>query len=250
MSSDEDRCGHCDKALKDTDVLMKPCSCCGNDRFVHSKCARKYYSWYHGLPKENYTAKRFQARLLRFFCTYCQTKVCFLCEKYSKKHNVGEPNSFPVVCFHGHWAVATLKCAPQFKGGKLRKWFCSHHANQQETNAVCGLEEPRGVHTFTLPKGLYNFPVEPISRWYSDGSKKEVSYLKQKKLSNHVDDAFLKRSLSKFKALTQYCVVPHSKETKKDRTRKNTNKRFMEDLICMNKFKSFRDERGNRKSLV
>ena len=248
MSSEDDRCGHCDKALKDTDVLMKPCSCCGSDRYLHTKCARKYYSWFHGVPKEYFSADRFQTRLLRFFCVFCQTKVCFFCERHSKKHNVGEPNSFPVVCFDGHWSVATPKCAPQFKGSKLRKWFCRHHANQQKTKAVCGLEEPRGVLKYSLPNELYNLPVQPISRWYSDGTKKEISYLKEKVLSNYVDGGFIKKSLLKFKLLTDYFTVPHPKETKKDKIRNVSNKKFMQDLLCMNKFKSFTDERGNRKS--
>lgn len=186
---------------------MKLCSCCGLDRYLHSKCARKYYSWYNGVPKEKFAGDKFQARLVRFFCVSCQTKVCPFCVKYSKKHNVGEPSSFPIVCFHGHWFVATRKCAPQFKVGKCRKWFCPTHANQQQTNAVCGLEEPRGVLNFSLPKSLYKQNVGPITKWYSDGSTKDLSYLKSKTLSKFVEEDFLKTTLDKFRILMDYIVV-------------------------------------------
>ena len=246
-SSSQDRCGHCDKELKDTDVLMKPCSCCGLDRYLHSKCARKYYSWYNGVSKEKFASDKFQARLVRYFCVSCQTKVCPFCDKYSKKHNVGEPSSFPVVCFHGHWFVATRKCAPQFKVGKFRKWFCPIHANQQQTKAVCGLEEPRGVLQYSLPKSLYRQSVGAISKWYSDGSAKHVSYFKSKQLSKFVDEDFLQKTLDKFKILTEYSGRIHPSETKKDKARKKSNKEFMDYILSMNRFSPFTDERGNHK---
>ena len=244
----QDRCGHCDKDLNDTDVLMKPCSCCGLDRYLHAKCARKYFSWYNGVSKEKFAGDKFQARLLRFFCVSCQTKVCPFCAKYSKKHNVGEPSSFPVVCFHGHWFVATRKCAPEFKVGKFRKWFCPIHANQQQTNAVCGLEEPRGVLQFSLPKYLYKQTVGSISKWYSDGSPKDLSYFKTKILSKFVSEDFFQKTLDKFRILTEYGSRIHPNETKKDKARKNLNKEFMDHILSMNRFSPFTDERGNYKS--
>ena len=243
-----DRCGHCDKDLTDTDVLFKQCSCCGTHCFVHQRCARKYYSWFKSVPREKFSVDKFQARLVRFFCVGCQSKECCLCVEHTKIHNVGEKSSFPVVCFDGHWFVATKKCAPKFKPGKMRIWFCPRHANQPQKKAVLGLQEPETVLTFTLPTNLYKQSVGPVKTWFSDGTTKNLSFLKTRKLSKFVNEEFLQTTLDKFRNLMEYSRRIHSKDSKVDKLRRSSNKQFMSDLLAMNRFSDFTDERDKIKS--
>ena len=243
-ASDDDRCGHCNNNFMDTKVLMKPCSCCGRDRYVHSKCARKYYSWYSGMKKEMFTVEKFQRRTILFFCINCHTKTCAFCKK---QHNVGEPKSFPLLCSQGHWLVSTHKCSPEGLAGSVQRWFCSAHVNEHKNNTEYEFVIPRAVQRYPLPKNLYRRSVTPITKWYTDGIAKKISFFNKKKISSFTGDDFLPKILDQFRSLMKYSCSTHNKITKSDRDRRTKNKIFMDHLRTMKKFQPFQDENGRLK---
>ena len=124
-------CQSCPIPCSKRTAILKKCFCCKSEGFVHQRCARKFLKWTKGTNV--FDKKKFTNHLFKYFCNSCFTDKCCFC---TKKHNIGEGTSFPVMCHAGHWLIVSKKCAPVlFKGSTRNKvWHCNEHEPSQQSN--------------------------------------------------------------------------------------------------------------------
>ena len=232
------KCDSCGNKLEDDKpYLSKACSTCKSARCIHEKCATKFFTWKRNVGKEEFTVDKFLAKQFKFFCIHCLFLTCPFC---SKKHNVGEPNAFPVECSASHWCIIQEKCAPTKKFSSATKnnpWYCSLHQTTSNSMIISNDSMKSSKKTQSLSGILLTTApnTAPVKKWFYDNDMSLDFYqLRQESFTKFTTvnlETLITQLLILFRTFMDQCHQPfEDRITKPKKERNDLNRMFIKTI--------------------